>query len=102
MTSGYHDSKFSGSQQSFSDRDGHLHCRTMEEKYGLPFCSSVQSCTGKLCMSTFLLFSVISAGPRFVEIQKPWQPRKRDVTTSPLYSTMGFSENVAVAKTSLQ
>ena len=53
-------------------------------------------------MSTFLLFSVISAGPRFVEIQKPWQPRKRDVTTSPLYSTMGFSENVTVAKTSLQ
>ena len=38
----------------------------------------------------------------FVEIQKPWQPRKRDLTTSPLYSTMGFSENVAVAKTSLQ
>ena len=53
-------------------------------------------------MSTFLLFSVISAGPRIVEIQKPWQPRKRDVTTSPLYSTMGFSENVTVAKTSLQ
>ena len=53
-------------------------------------------------MSTVLLFSVISAGPRLVEIQKLWQPRKRDVTTSPLYSSMGFSENVAVAKTSLQ
>ena len=29
--------------------------------------------------------SVISAGPRFVEIHKPWQPRQRDVTISPLY-----------------
>ena len=31
----------------FLDRDGHLHCRTTEEKYGLPFSSRVQSCTGK-------------------------------------------------------
>ena len=23
----------------FLDREGHLHCGTMEEKYGLPFCS---------------------------------------------------------------
>ena len=37
-------------------------------------------------MSTFSLFSVISAGLGFVEIQKPWQPRQRDVTTSPLLS----------------
>ena len=33
-------------------------------------------------------FSVISEGPRFVEIQKPWQPRQRDVTTSPLLSPL--------------
>jgi len=52
----------------------------MEEKSGIPFSSAQE------CMSTFLLFSVISAGPRFVEIQKPWQPRQRDVTTSPLLS----------------
>ena len=24
---------------TFLDRDDHLHCPTMEEKYGLPFCS---------------------------------------------------------------
>ena len=37
---------------------------------------------GKSYMSTFSLFSVLSAGLRSVEIQKPWQPRQRDVTTS--------------------
>ena len=35
-----------------------------------------------------VIFSVISAGPRFVEIQKPWQPRQRDVTTSPLLNPL--------------
>ena len=38
------------------DRDGHLHCWTMEEKYGLPFCSLVQSCTGKSYTFFFLLY----------------------------------------------
>ena len=33
-------------------------------------------------MSTISLFSVLSAGLRFVEIQKLWQPRQRGVTTS--------------------
>ena len=35
----------------FLDRNGHLHCRTMEEKFGLPFCFWVQSCTGKSYLS---------------------------------------------------
>ena len=40
----------------FLDRDGYLHCRTMEEKYGLLFCSWEQSCTGKSSMSIFFVF----------------------------------------------
>ena len=40
VTSHHHGSKISGSQKSFlEERDGHLHGRTMEGKYGLPFCS---------------------------------------------------------------
>ena len=67
--SGYHGSKNSGSQQYFLDRDGHLSV-IMRRKVTRVIFS--------------VIFSVISAGPRFVEIQKPWQPRQRDVTTSPL------------------
>ena len=33
--------------RSLLDRDGHLHCRMMEENYGLTFCSSAQSWAGK-------------------------------------------------------
>ena len=44
VTSRYHCSKIS---RSLLDRDGHLHCRMMEENYGLTFCSSVQSWAGK-------------------------------------------------------
>ena len=40
----------------FLDKDGHLHCRTMEEKYGILFCSWVQACTGKEFM--FFVLSV--------------------------------------------
>ena len=40
----------------FLDRHGHLHCRTMNETYGLSFCSWVQLCTGKSCMSMFNFF----------------------------------------------
>ena len=54
----------------FLDRDGHLHCQTIKEKHGLPFCSWVQSGTGKPYMSMFSFFSAIFAGPRFVENQK--------------------------------
>ena len=53
MTSHYRGSKISEFQTTFLDRDDHLHCRTMEEKYGLPF---------------FVFFSVIFAGPRSVKI----------------------------------
>ena len=35
---------------------GHLHCQTMEGKYGLPFCSQLKSCTGKSFRSLFFLF----------------------------------------------
>ena len=41
MTSRYHGSKLSGSQQSFF--------KEMEEKNVLPLCSRVQSCTGHTC-----------------------------------------------------
>ena len=62
------------------DRDSHLHCRMVEEEYRLPFCSWVQSCTGKSYLSVFSFFL---AGPRFVDAT-PWQ---RDVTTFSLYCT---------------
>ena len=52
----------------FLDRDGHLHYQKIEEKYGLPFCSLVQSCTEKSYMFNFSFFSGIIAGPWFVEI----------------------------------
>ena len=44
----------------------------MEEKYGLPFCSLVQSCTGNGHKYQFVLFLFpdIFNGPQFVEIQK--------------------------------
>ena len=71
VTSGYHGSKISGLHQSFLTETV-ICCRTMEAKYGLPSCSWVQSCTGKSYMSFFFsfFFSVVFAGPRFVEIQK--------------------------------
>ena len=63
------------------DRDGHLHCWTMEEKYGLPFCSWVQSCTGKSYMSICSFFFFCRICSTTVcwdpEILLPWQ---RDVT----------------------
>ena len=62
----------------FLDKDGHLPVRTME-KYGLLFCSWVQSCTRKEFTLTFS-FSLWH-GPLFVQILLPWQ---RDIATSPL------------------
>ena len=56
MTSHYHDSKISGSQSNFLDRDDRSRRRTMEAKYGLP--------------STVFFFSAIFEGPRFVKIQE--------------------------------
>ena len=51
VTQSYHGSKISD-----LEKDGHLHCQTIEEKYGLPFCSWVQSCTGNSYMSIFSFF----------------------------------------------
>ena len=85
VTSRYHSSKFL-ILTIFLDRDGYSHCRTMEEKHGLTFCSWVQSCTGtKSYMLIFLVFSALFAGPRFVEIQNFLLPWQRDVTTFALY-----------------
>ena len=39
-------------------------------------------------MSTFLLFSVLSAGPQFVEMQKQWQTKQHDVTTPLTVTTL--------------
>ena len=64
---------------NFIDRDGHLHCRTMEGKYGPPFCSWVQSRTGKSYTSIF--FSAIFCNTTVCwhpEILLPWQ-RGNDV-----------------------
>ena len=45
--------------------------RWKEEKYGLSFCSRVQSCTGKSYKSIFRFFNfVICRTTRFVEIQQ--------------------------------
>ena len=76
----------------FLDRDSHLHCQTIEEKYGRLFCSRVQSCTGKSYMSILSLFSfsVIFAGARFVAIQKFCYHGKVTLRL-PLYSEGNFS-----------
>ena len=52
----YNGHKISGSQPYLLDRDGHFGEQTMEEKFGvLPFCSWVESRTGKSYMSIFFL-----------------------------------------------
>ena len=84
MTSGYHCSKISRSKQSFLTETAIWIVERWKKSLGyrfVPECNHAQE-----YMSTFSLFSVISAGLGFVEIQKPWQPRQRDVTTSPLLS----------------
>ena len=50
----------------FLDRDGHLHCPTMEEKYGLSFCPWVQ-CTGNSYVPIF---------SSFFPVIVCWDPRK--------------------------
>ena len=66
VTSRYRGGKISESQQL--ERYGNLHCRTMEDKYGLTFSSWVQSCTGKSWKHVNLfVISAIFAGPRFNE-----------------------------------
>ena len=68
------------------DSDGYLHCRTMEEKYGLLFCSQVQSCIRKsYCTCQFFCFCCHICRTMDCwdpEILLPWQ---HDVTISPFY-----------------
>ena len=69
--------------EHFFDRP-HLQCPTREEKCRLPFCSWVQSYTGKSCMSSFsfscdICRIMVCWDP---EILLPWQ---RHVRTSPVY-----------------
>ena len=102
MTSGYHDSKFSGSQQSFLTETAICIVERWRKSMGYRFVLAFNHAQESYACQPFCYFLSYLQDHGFVEIQKPWQPRKRDLTTSPLYSTMGFSENVAVAKTSLQ
>ena len=86
VTSRYHGSKISGSQQYFLTETAIFIVKRWkrQEKYGLLFCSQVQSCTGKSYMSIFVLFSchICRTTVRWdSEILLPWQ---RDATTSPL------------------
>ena len=75
----------------FLDRDGRLHCPTMEQKYGLPFWSWELSSTGKSYMSIYsfslphLYRTTVCWHP---ELLLPWQ---RDVTTSPLYCLLVYT-----------
>ena len=72
MTSRYHGSKLSGSQQSFLTETG--------EKNVLPLCSRVQSCTGHRCRYFRVFFFAIRLDNGLLRsrILLPWQ---RDVTT---------------------
>ena len=81
------------------DREGHLHFQTMEEKYGLPFCSWEQSCTGRTVYMSFLCHVCRTSVYWDPEILPPWQ---RDVATSlsirketyfPLVRLLRFSLN---------
>ena len=73
MTSRYHGSKLSGSQQSETG-----------EKNALPLCCRVQSCTGHTCRYFRVFFFRHKARPRFVEGSGSLLPRQRDVTNSPI------------------
>ena len=53
-------------------RDGYLHCRTMEQRYGLPFCSWVQSRQGKSLHVNF--FSFLFLKP-YLQKQGLWRSR---------------------------
>ena len=81
------------------DREGHLHFQTIEEKYGLPFCSWEQSCTGRTIYMSFLCHVCRTSVYWDPEILPPWQ---RDVATSlsirketcfPLVRLLRFSLN---------
>ena len=52
--------------------DGYLHCRTMEEKYGLLFCSQVRhhASESHTVHVSFFVFAAVFAEPGIFEIQK--------------------------------
>ena len=66
---------------TFLERDGHLHCRTMKERCGLPFFFLNSVMYRKVIhVNLFCFFCHISRTTVFFLL--PWQ---RDKTTSPLY-----------------
>ena len=72
VTSCCHGSKISGAQQYFLDRDGRSFALSNDaQRYGLPFCSLVQSCTGKsnVIFSVVFVFLPYLKDHSFVEIQ---------------------------------
>ena len=70
VTSCYHGSKKFLDLNNL-DRDHHLHCRMMEGKCGLLFCSEAKhALESHTCQFSFTFFFAIFAGPQFVEIQK--------------------------------
>ena len=75
VTSDYHGSKISGSQQSFLTETVIFIVERWQKSMGSRFVPECNHAQEKSYMSTFSLFSVVSAGLRSVEIQKPWQPR---------------------------
>ena len=73
VTSRCRGSKIFGSQQYFLDRDGRSFALSNDaQRYGLPFCSLVQSCTGKsnVIFSVVFVFLPYLKDHSFVEIQK--------------------------------
>ena len=85
MTSSYHGSKISGSEQSFFTRrllslsnDGRTSWATFL------FLSAIMH-RKVIHVNFFLFFPAIFTGQRFVEIQKFLLPWECDVTTFPLY-----------------
>ena len=72
VTSRCRGSKIFGSQQYFLDRDGRSFALSNDaQRYGLPFCSLVQSCTGKsnVIFSVVFVFLPYLKDHSFVEIQ---------------------------------
>ena len=68
VTSRYRGSKISRSQLPFLDRDGHLHCRTMEKTWAtVLFLSEIMH--RKVKQVNFFRFLIsLFAGPRFFEV----------------------------------
>ena len=92
LMSRYYGRKFFFISTIFLDRDGHLHCRTMEKRMGYRFVSvcnlARESHTWQLSFYFFLPY-LQEQGCWDPGISLPWQ---RDVTTSP-FSMASCSKN---------